>query len=131
MVSMCVLAIFVVAMVMSVVGIIVFNIVVGKIWYEQNKFSKEDLGFLIMAVSAGLNVATSQLLNTIYIGLAHRFTDWENHQTETQYEDALAFKTVLFGMASNYSALLYVAFFKGNLQKQSFFGHFFFLLKMI
>ncbi len=39
---------------------------------------------------------TIQVTNRLYRAVALVLTDWENHRTETQYEDALILKTFTF-----------------------------------
>jgi hypothetical protein len=38
--------------------------------------------------------------------------DYENHRTQTEYEDNLVFKVFMFKVVNNYAALIYVAFLK-------------------
>ena len=54
------------------------------------------------------------IFNQIYSRLAETFTIWENHRTETEFEDALIIKTFLFQFVNSYVSLYYIAFIKGN-----------------
>lgn len=46
-------------------------------------------------------------------GIIEYLNEWENHQTETTYEDNLIFKTFIFEILNHYGALLITAFIKG------------------
>lgn len=41
--------------------------------------------------------------------LAKKLTDWENHRTQTEWEDALIVKAFMFQFVNNYFTLLYVS----------------------
>lgn len=41
-------------------------------------------------------------------------TDWENHRTQTDYENRLIIKIFLFQFVNSYTSLFYVGFFKRN-----------------
>ena len=48
-----------------------------------------------------------------YIGsIAIKLNDFENHRTDTEYEDALIGKTFVFQFINSFSALFYIAFVK-------------------
>jgi len=50
------------------------------------------------------------LLNLIYIQIAHTMNDYENHQTQTQYEDMLIMKLFLFQFANTFFTIFFMAF---------------------
>lgn len=56
-----------------------------------------------------------QILSAVYGKVVVGLNDYENYQTETAYEHSLIFKTFLFQMFNNYSALFYQAFLSGYL----------------
>lgn len=41
-------------------------------------------------------------------------TNWENHRTQTKYDDMVTFKIFLFQFINSYASIFYVAFFKGK-----------------
>lgn len=53
-----------------------------------------------------------QVCNDCYMIVAYKLTDFENHRTEVQYEDALNAKTFTFQFFNSYVSLFYTAFFK-------------------
>jgi len=71
--------------------------------------------------AALINLFVIVVLNKVFEILAAYLNDWENHKTDTQYDDALIVKTFFFMFLNSYSSLFYIAFFKGTLA-QSIFG---------
>ena len=53
-----------------------------------------------------------QVTNQIYMSVAFKLTDNENHRTEVQYEDSLNAKTFMFQFFNSYVSLFYTAFVK-------------------
>ena len=51
-------------------------------------------------------------MTALYNGIARTLNDWENHRTDTQYEDALIGKTFMFQFVNSYISLFYIAFMK-------------------
>ena len=45
-----------------------------------------------------------------------RMNNFENHRTDTEYEDALILKSFAFRFINNYSPLFYIAFVKPSIQ---------------
>jgi anoctamin-1 len=44
-------------------------------------------------------------------------TEWENYPTQTRFENSLSLKFIFFEFINNYSALIYIAFFKDGIEK--------------
>jgi len=63
-----------------------------------------------------------QTMSQIYKRLSVRMTDWENHRTQTEYEDSLITKNILFEFINNYFTLFLIAFLMEPLQ-ESYRGH--------
>jgi hypothetical protein len=51
-------------------------------------------------------------LNALFGGIAVRLNGWENHRTETEYEDALIGKVFVFKFINSFGSMCYVAFIK-------------------
>lgn len=56
-----------------------------------------------------------QVCNSIYSDVALKLNDYENHRTNTEYEDALITKTFLFEFVNSFISLFYTAFVKPHL----------------
>lgn len=51
-------------------------------------------------------------MNFIYGKVARWLNNWENHETDTKYSDALSIKLFIFQFVNSYNSLIYIAFFK-------------------
>jgi hypothetical protein len=56
-----------------------------------------------------------QLASRTYKPMAVRLTDWENHRTQTEYDDSLVVKNFMFEFINNYFTLFFIAFLMGNI----------------
>ncbi|CAI2165973.1 12376_t:CDS:10 [Funneliformis geosporum] len=63
-------------------------------------------------ITASVNLATIIILNIVYRNVAKYLTHFENHKTQTQFEDSLILKAYLFDFINFYSALVYILLFK-------------------
>jgi len=91
------------------VGIITVVIIgtVAILWYRTQN---QTFG-MFSGIVNGLFIVT---FNMIYNTVAIKLTDWENHRTETEYEDALIVKKFAFQFVNSYISLFYIAFFKAT-----------------
>lgn len=70
-------------------------------------------GFQIGDIVASiLNAVQIQLFNDLYGDFAVRLNDYENHRTDTEYENALISKTFMFQFVNSFSSLFYIGFVK-------------------
>ena len=60
------------------------------------------------------------ILDAVYVKMAVSINDWENHRTQTLYEDSLIVKLFVFNFVNNYFSLFYTAFVKAY--ASSYFG---------
>jgi hypothetical protein len=66
---------------------------------------------IIASVSNGIII---HVLNQLYLLLATELTEWENHRTETEFENIMIRKLFLFQFVNSYSSLFYLAFLGAN-----------------
>ena len=66
-------------------------------------------GTSIAAIINGVSIA---VLNVLYGIVARKLTEWENHRTNTEFEDNLSSKLFMFQFINSYFSLFYVAFLK-------------------
>ncbi|GMR42221.1 hypothetical protein PMAYCL1PPCAC_12416 [Pristionchus mayeri] len=72
-----------------------------------------------------LNTSSTMLLGMIYSGIVYRLTEWENHRTQTEYQNALIIKLFAFQFVNNYTSLFYIAFVRpesNGFQRDGLFG---------
>lgn len=63
-------------------------------------------------LTAFINAIQIQILNVIYGMVSNKLNDYENHRTDSEYENALIAKTFLFKFVNSYNSLFYIAFVK-------------------
>ena len=56
-----------------------------------------------------LNLFIIVVFGRLYESLAEKLTDWENHRTQTEWDDALTVKSFMFQFVNNYFTLFYIA----------------------
>ena len=98
---------FIVVVIGVVIGIFIMRLVLSHI---------KDLvvgGVQTAAIIASIaNAIQIQIMNMIYGDMAIKLNDYENHRTDTAYEDNLIAKSFVFQFVNSYAALLYIAFVK-------------------
>ena len=68
-----------------------------------------NVGTIIASVASSIVIV---ILNGLYGGNAVMLNGWENHRTDTAYEDALISKIFVFTLVNSFAALVYVSFIK-------------------
>jgi hypothetical protein len=75
----------------------------GEGLFEEQKYK---------LTSAALNLLIIGVYGTIFEALAEKLTHWENHRTQTQFDNQLVVKNFLFQFVNNYFVLFYIAFLR-------------------
>lgn len=104
--SACVVGLFVLTIVAVVAGIYVMRFTL------QGKY-----GPYASTIASVLNAVQIQVFNFIYDKFAVRTTLYENHRTDTEYEDSMISKTFVFQFVNSYSSFFFIAFIAGNLAR--------------
>jgi hypothetical protein len=94
--------------------------IVAGIYYFQwwiNQPAHNDilvLGSLNLTsiIATLMNTVVIVVLNMVYQGVAISLNDYENHRTDTQYEDYLISKIFSFQLVNTFAGLTYVSFVK-------------------
>ena len=95
----------VILVIVIVVVAIVWGIMVLR-WTLQYAINENRL-----IVAGILNAVQIRILNLVYDKIATWLNNWENHETETIYNDKLAIKIFLFRFFNSYSSLFYLAYY--------------------
>lgn len=74
--------------------------------------SNSGNGSLILVALAVLNFVSIQVMNFIYGYVSNFLNDWENHRTDSMYEDARIFKSFVFKCINTYYSFTYIILFK-------------------
>ncbi|XP_041357209.1 anoctamin-7-like isoform X2 [Gigantopelta aegis] len=109
---------------------VVLGIVVGVIAYRITmnvevcpNMELPGCIFLTTVVSSLLNAVFILVLQKLYDRMAVKLTDWENHQTETLYHDALIIKLFAFQFVNSYASCFYIAFVRERVDYSWLFGN--------
>ncbi|GMS89326.1 hypothetical protein PENTCL1PPCAC_11500 [Pristionchus entomophagus] len=114
---------------MGVVVLSVFSVILYKCFVTQYLQCGKEFNWLcslcISFLPSVLNTSSTMLLGMIYSGVVYRLTDWENHRTQTEYQNALIIKLFAFQFVNNYTSLFYIAFIRpesNGFQRDGLFG---------
>jgi hypothetical protein len=105
--SSMIISVFVLAVVCAVGGIFILKLILT----HMAVMTQGGIGFGGIVASIA-NAVVIQVMNAIYGEVAIQLTDFENHRTDTEYEDSLITKTFIFQFVNSYSPLFYIAFVK-------------------
>ncbi|XP_063415421.1 anoctamin-3-like isoform X2 [Mytilus trossulus] len=97
-----------------VAGVILYRVIVSVCVCPGN--SAIDCLILTTVFSSVLNGVIILILGKFYDKLALMLTDWENHRTQSRYDDALIIKVFAFQFANTYASCFYIAFFRGKFE---------------
>lgn len=117
-------SIFILLVMVCVVFISVSSVILYRV-YTDISVCKDDTKCKFLhgtVIATLLNTTSIMILGKIYNFLAVKLTDWENHQTESAYNDALIIKLFAFQFANTYTSLFYIAFFRKDLGGNGIFG---------
>ena len=76
---------------------------------------KGPMPFILLYIPVIFHVVIIQVLNKIYQVVAINLTNWENHRSPTQHENALYVKRFFFEAFDCYIALFYLAFIENDI----------------
>lgn len=95
----------------SVVAVIIYRVIAREDLFKE----RGQVGQLMASVtSTFINTLSIMIMGKVYQKLAVILTEWENHRTQTSYEDALIIKLFGFQFVNSYTSLFYIAFFRQN-----------------
>lgn len=102
---------FVGSLILVVIGVIA-TIFLMRI--ELSKLPSMTINGIALAgiIASVVNALQIQVFNALYGSFAIWCTDFENHRTDTHYEDALIAKTFVFQFVNSFASLFYTAFVK-------------------
>lgn len=99
-VSYSVLSVLIVSVLAIILGIMAARIILKNLIFE--------VGLVLAGV---INALQIRIMNLIYDKIATWLNDWENHETETEYNNRLAIKVFIFRFFNSYSSLFYLAYY--------------------
>lgn len=97
-----------VAMMMALVVVLTVSVLSFRLFVQN---VEATLGSVVGGVA---NAIVIMFMNTVWKMVAVKLNDWENHRTESEYENSLIIKIFAFYFVNSYTSLFYIAFFKGS-----------------
>jgi len=88
---------------------------VAFVYFLQFNLSNSSHTFVsenAVYIGSGLMSVQINIFNVIYGWVSVWLNNWENHRTNTTYEDSLIYKTLIFQFINSYVSLFYTAFVK-------------------
>jgi len=97
--------------ILVVLGVIISIFILKIVLTSMNSLTVggTQMGGIIVSL---VNAVQIQVLNMLYGTLAIALNNFENHRTNTEYEDALIAKTFIFQFVNSFSPMFYIAFVK-------------------
>ncbi|XP_076315841.1 anoctamin-7-like [Tachypleus tridentatus] len=117
--STSVLVVMMFVVIISVTSVILYRVYSNVSWCGENAKCKMIHGTVIATL---LNTISIMILGWVYHTLAFKLTDWENHRTQTRYNDALITKLFAFQFVNTYASLFYTAFFRKDIGTDGIIG---------
>ncbi|XP_028401787.1 anoctamin-4-like isoform X2 [Dendronephthya gigantea] len=109
--SLSVLLFMVCLVLAATAGIIIYRVISRVDLFDR----KGSIGPTLASVTSSfLNTICIMVMGKCYQRLAVILTEWENHRTQTSYDDALIVKLFAFQFVNSYASLYYIAFFRGS-----------------
>ena len=71
------------------------------------KLAINDTGLIIAGI---INAVQIRIMNLVFDKIATWLNDWENHETETEYNNRLAVKIFIFRFFNSYTSLFYLSY---------------------
>jgi anoctamin-5 len=107
----------------SLVAVIVYRLIFEHDWLTEERIKSVPGDNFLPTLSASvLNGISILILKQVYNRLAWKLTDWENHRTQSAYEDSLIVKLFAFHSVNSYASLFYIAFFRNAEYEEGFAG---------
>jgi len=98
---------FIGAVIASVVGMFIFRYILRTKTFPDNANASKIIGGICNSVQI-------QIFNQVYGKVVFALNEYENHRTDTEYENALIAKSFMFKFVNSYNSLFYIAFFMEN-----------------
>ena len=88
-----------------------------SLWLPTSEYAEYSSWAQILGSIA--NGVTITVLNQVYSVIAEKLTKWENHETESSYQNSLIMKTFTFQFVNSFLTLFYTAFVDRDMETLS------------
>uniref|UniRef100_A0A7S3JMU0 Anoctamin transmembrane domain-containing protein n=1 Tax=Aureoumbra lagunensis TaxID=44058 RepID=A0A7S3JMU0_9STRA len=104
--------IIIILLVATVIALVTAQFISKAKLNQQTKYQHGAWKLFVPTLFGAFTAAQIFAMNKIYDAIARKLNDMENHRTQSEYDDALAVKTILFQFVNSYSSLVFIAFIK-------------------
>ncbi|CAE7667975.1 ANO7 [Symbiodinium microadriaticum] len=87
--------------------------------YVMRAALSNSLGSVAQLIASVVNAVQIQIFNYYYESLVDDLTEWENHRTDTEFEDSMITKLYLFQFVNSYASFFYVAFIASSIPSET------------
>jgi len=122
-IGLCVVGFMICIVIAAVVGILFLKKVLTVQYLSTDKDEwtiNPNFSALGAPICGGLNAVQIMILNIVYRGVADFLNDWENHRTDSEYENNLITKVFLFQFVNSYASFFIIAFIKKSFMTDGF-----------
>jgi hypothetical protein len=103
---------------LGLVAVIVFSVLGIRLFFQRT-WDDPTIGGGVGSVLGAVFVV---VCNILYKKMAVLLNEWENHRTQTSFDDNLITKTILFQFVNTFTSLYYIAFFKNGFNFEAIAG---------
>ncbi|XP_065837575.1 anoctamin-4-like isoform X2 [Oscarella lobularis] len=96
-----------------VLAVIIYRLSIVAV-FNRTKSIRPYSSIFGTITAATIQLIAIAFMNFVYQRIAEKLTHWENHRTQTEFDDHFTFKMFLFQCVNYYSSVFYIAFFKGK-----------------
>ncbi|XP_074029186.1 anoctamin-4 isoform X2 [Leptinotarsa decemlineata] len=102
--------------ILGVLGVMIYRISVDMMLIRSSKdeIIIENTRVIAAVTGACMNATFIFIFRAIFKILALKLTNLENHRTQQEYDNSFIYKSYSLAFVNNYSAVFYIAFFKGR-----------------
>ena len=98
------------ALVITTLSLLVLGIIAVTFYFKYWLISSDMADYSVFADI--MNAISIGVLDFVYKVVAQRMTEYENHRTQTEVNDALIVKLFIFSFFNSYAPAIYIAFVK-------------------
>lgn len=108
----------------TIVAILIMMVigVVAGIYVLRFYLENEGFGTYATTIASVLNAVQIQIFNVIYNFVSTKMVEFENHRTDSGFENSMISKLFVFQFVNSYSSFFFIAFVAQFLSRSSFYS---------
>ncbi|KAJ8932911.1 hypothetical protein NQ318_002861 [Aromia moschata] len=103
-------------MVFATFGVMAYRITVSLVLIRdsEDEIVQKNIPMIASITGSMISATFIIIFKLTYVKIANWLTDMENHRTQYHYDNSYIYKSYALAFTNNYSAVFYIAFFKGK-----------------